>query len=86
MRKGMEPPSYINDNIYALSPQEKKERGIMDLPGSLKEALEALKEDTVLLDALGKPLTEKFLEIKEKEAQDFAVTVHPWELEKYVNV
>ncbi len=86
MRKGMEPPPYINDNIYALSPREKKERGIMDLPGSLKEALEALRDDTVLLDALGETLAEKFLEIKEKEAQDFAVTVHPWELEKYVNV
>ena len=86
IRRNLEPPAYINDNIYALSAQEKRERGIEELPGNLKGALEALKDDKVIMDALGTTLVEKFLEIKEKEAQEFATTVHPWELEKYIDV
>jgi glutamine synthetase len=86
IRRRLEPPPYINDNIYALSPDEKKRRGIEDLPGSLKEALEAFKKDQLVQDALGELLARKFLEIKEKEVKEFATFVHPWELEKYVNV
>jgi glutamine synthetase len=86
VRRKLEPPPYINDNIYALSPQEKEKRGIHDLPGNLKEALDALKSDPVVQDALGEILVEKFLAIKEKDVKEFATTVHPWELEKYINV
>jgi glutamine synthetase len=86
IRKEMQPPPFINDNIYALSPQAKKERGIEALPGDFAEALKAFELDELLCRTLGGPLVEKFLEIKWKEVKDFATTVHPWELEKYVNI
>jgi glutamine synthetase len=86
IRKEMQPPPFINDNIYALSPQVKKDRGIEALPGDLAEALTALESDKTLCRALGETLVEKFLDIKWKEVKEFATTVHPWELEKYVNI
>ena len=82
----MKPPAVINDNIYALSPEKRREMGIEELPGDLKEALEAFRSDEVLCTAFGEPLVSKFLDFKEKETKEFATTVHPWELEKYVNV
>jgi glutamine synthetase len=86
VRRKLSPPPFINDNIYALSPVRKKELGIHELPENLKEALEALKADAILREGLGEGLITKFLELKEKEWKEFAVTIHPWELEKYVNV
>ena len=82
----MQPPPYINDNIYALSPQVKKERGIEALPANLAEALTAFEHDELLCRTLGEALVEIFLELKWKEVKDFSTTVHPWELEKYVNI
>ncbi|MGD2271334.1 MAG: type I glutamate--ammonia ligase [Desulfobacterales bacterium] len=86
VRRKMEPPPAINDNIYALSLETKKQRGIESLPGSLAEALTELEADETLCKAMGELFIEKFLELKWKESHEFATTVHPWELEKYVSV
>lgn len=86
VRQKMEPPPHINDNIYALSEKTKKQRGIASLPGNLAEALTALEGDKTLYSAFGETFMQKFLDLKWKEVHDFATTVHPWELEKYVNV
>jgi glutamine synthetase len=86
VRRRIDPPAHINDNIYRLTKEEKKSRGIQDLPGDLKEALTEFAADEVLCKAFGNILVEKFLELKWKEVNEFATTIHPWELEKYVNV
>jgi glutamine synthetase len=86
VRQQIEPPAYINDNIYSLTAQQKKKRGIQGLPGDLKEALTEFASDEVLCRAFGKNFAEKYLELKWKEVKEFATTIHPWELEKYVNV
>jgi glutamine synthetase len=46
---------------------ERKERGIDLLPQSLGEAIQALKEDEVLLAALGEPLSRSFIAVRETE-------------------
>ncbi len=86
VRNAMTPPDYINDNIYAMTPEEKAARGIEDLPGDLKEALEAFETDSTFTDALGKGFKDKYLALKRREVVEFATTIHPWELERYVNV
>lgn len=86
VRNQIEPPEPIADNIYALSAQEKKQRGIASLPGDFKEALACLSADEVLCDALGRNFIGRFLALKGKEVSEFATTIHPWELKKYVHV
>ena len=76
----------VNDNIYALSAEAKKRCGIDSLPGSLAEALSALEADQTLGAAFGDLFMKRFLDFKWKEAHEFATTVHPWELDKYVNI
>ncbi|MBW1979894.1 MAG: type I glutamate--ammonia ligase [Deltaproteobacteria bacterium] len=80
------PPPYINDNVYAMTAQERKEKDIAELPENLKEALQALQADEVLCSALGEKLLQQFVALKEKEWKEFATAIHPWELEKYLNV
>ena len=86
VRKKIQPAPHINDNIYAFSPKEKQAHGIENLPGDLKDALNAFEADKVLCNAFGPAFVENFLALKRKDVSEFATTVHPWELEKYVNI
>jgi len=83
-RLPLSPP--VDENIYAMSEHERVARGIQTLPRNLEEALVCLEEDQVLREALGEELIQKFLEIKRKEWEEFSVMVHPWELERYLDV
>lgn len=55
-------------------------------PGAdnLREALEALEQDEVLVKALGEEFTEIFLDIKKREWKEYMSTVSKWEIEKYL--
>ena len=50
------------------------------LPSTLKEAIEALKKDKILLDALGKHVSLKYIETKERKWEDYRVSVTDWEI------
>ena len=84
MKNKLTPPSPVDRNIYAMSKEERIEIGIVDLPGTLAEALENLKNDHVITQALGSHLLEHFLEAKEIEWDQFRSAVHPWERERYL--
>ena len=86
VRNQMEPPASINENIYALSEEEKSARGIGGLPGDLKEALDAFEADEILCRAFNETFVRKFLEIKRKDVTEYATSIHPWELDKYINI
>ncbi|OZU88593.1 type I glutamate--ammonia ligase [Virgibacillus indicus] len=77
-------PEPINHNIYAMSPTQRKELGINDLPANLAQALVYLKEDEVMKNALGSHLFDHFIEAKEIEWDLFRIQVHPWEREQYL--
>jgi len=81
--KGELPPPPTECDVYALTAEEKKQLGIKNMPGSLGEALEALKEDEVIKGAL-EPLTPKFLQLKEAEWRDYSYTIHEWERKRYM--
>ena len=84
VKNKLTPPSPVDRNIYAMSKEERIEIGIVDLPGTLAEALENLKKDHVITQALGSHLLEHFLEAKEIEWDQFRSAVHPWERERYL--
>lgn len=73
-------------NIYELSEEEREKRGIKTLPASLWEAYHALEEDEYILDALGSHISEKFLELKYKEWDEYRVQVFGYEQKKYLDI
>ncbi|WP_163971304.1 type I glutamate--ammonia ligase [Oceanobacillus halotolerans] len=79
------PPAAVDRNIYVMDREEREKQGIKDLPATLIEALNELKSDPVIVEALGDHLYEHFLEAKEIEWDMFRTTVHPWEREQYLN-
>jgi glutamine synthetase len=74
----------VNQNIYLMSEEEREAHGIISLPSTLKEAVEALKKDDVICDALGSHVLSRFIEAKEIEWDMFRTAVHPWEHEQYL--
>lgn len=84
IKNGLTPPAPIDRNIYGMSKEERVENGIVDLPSTLAEAIENLKADPVITNALGEHLLTHFIEAKEIEWDLFRTTVHPWEREQYM--
>ncbi len=84
IKRKLEPPPPVNCNIYSMSNKEREELGVKSLPGSLKEALEALKADPVIQEALGEHIFRRFVDAKEIEWETYRTQVHRWELDQYL--
>ena len=80
----LECPEPVRENIYEFDEEKRKEYGIDTLPKNLGEAVDALEEDEVILDALGPHVSEKFVEAKTQEFNEYLVEVSEWELDRYL--
>jgi glutamine synthetase len=76
---------FIGTNLYEVPTEELRAKGIDILPQSQYEALEALKEDTVVQSALG-PIADEFIRLKEGEWREYHRTVSQWEVERYLTL
>lgn len=80
-------PEPLNDiNVYHLTPDEREELHIAELPGSLAEALYLLDDDLVLKEALGSVVYESFRRAKWAEVEEYRTKVTDWELERYLEI
>ncbi|RFB12147.1 type I glutamate--ammonia ligase [Bacillus sp. HNG] len=77
-------PEPVDRNIYVMSKEQREEYGITDLPATLAQALDLLKVNEVVTNALGSHLFEHFVEAKEIEWDMFRTQVHSWEREQYM--
>ncbi|HHX63491.1 MAG TPA: type I glutamate--ammonia ligase [Chloroflexi bacterium] len=74
-------PSPTEENLFE---SEWARHGLDTLPGSLKEALDALEKDTVVQEALGPHIYERFIDAKRQEWDDYRLDVSQWELDRYL--
>ena len=84
IRNKIEPPEVTNANIYHLTEPERRKMGIEMLPGSLVEAQAELNKDAVISRAMGTHVMEGLNAITDLESDSFRLTVHPWELDRYL--
>ena len=84
IEKGYELPEEMTTNLYRLSPEERAERGIVALPGSLGEAIEELASSELMKKALGEHIFPRYVEIKRKEWDEYRVQISRWEMERYL--
>jgi glutamine synthetase len=79
IRRELEPPEPLEGMIYDL-PEDTLGRA---LPKTFQEALEYLKQDQVLVEALGTELVDTFETIKLAELERFRAWVTDWEFAEY---
>lgn len=84
IEKGLTPPPETLDNIYELSKREREARGLSSLPSSLKEALEALQKDQLVLDVLGPHVAAAYVAGKTAEWEAYRTQVSQWERDQYL--
>ncbi len=79
------PPMQVEENIYEMTPKELKNANIDSLPGTLYEAVELLKCDDVIKDALGEHILNEFIATKNLEWDSYRTYVSQWEKDRYLN-
>jgi glutamine synthetase len=84
IEKGNEAPGPVRENIYEFTEADRLERGIETLPSTLGQAVSALEDDDVILDALGSHVSEKYVQAKSHEYTEFLASVSEWELDQYL--
>lgn len=83
IKEKVTPPSPRNENLYQMNEDDLTMQGIHILPGTLIEALEAMEQDTLIQDVLGKHAFESFLKSKKKEWNTYRIQVTDWEKSIY---
>ena len=81
IRRELPAPEATNENLYL---DTERRAGMQTLPASLKDALDELEKDTVICEALGPHVVERFLRAKRLEWEDCQLEVTPWEWRKYL--
>ena len=69
MERGLDPGEPTMVDPATLGEEERVSRGILPLPASLDEALEALEQDEVLIGALGEPLVRTHIAVARAQAE-----------------
>ena len=67
LERGLEPPEPVDVDPATIGEAERARRGIVRLPATQAEALDALERDELLLDALGPVLAESYLAVRRSE-------------------
>ncbi|MDD4595594.1 MAG: glutamine synthetase family protein [Candidatus Izemoplasmatales bacterium] len=76
----------VNENLFALSQEERNAIGVKNLPSDLREAIQALTEDLVVTEALGNHILTKFIELKNHEWFEYRTEISEWEIHKYIKM
>jgi len=79
-------PPAMEERLFLRDEGERYRHRSKLLPATLGEALESLREDALIRDALGDLIYEGFIEAKSIEWTDYRKHVHEWELERYLPV
>ncbi|RAO98605.1 glutamine synthetase [Petrotoga sp. 9PW.55.5.1] len=84
IKNKVEPPQPVDGNIYEMGKKEKDDKNIRYLPSSLQESLSILKKDELIRGVLGEHIFSKFIEMKEKEIEEYRIAVTDWEVKRYI--
>jgi glutamine synthetase len=83
IERELDPGEPMNLNLYSLTLDQIKEKGVEILPQNLNEALDALEADTVFTEALGSEIVSEFLKVKRTEWVEYSRHVSDWEVSHY---
>ncbi len=87
IRRKLEPPAPVDENIYKLTPARRRELAIRELPGSLAESLDCLESDRAFLrPAFADSLIDTYIELKREEQLELNLRPHPYEFYRYLDV
>jgi glutamine synthetase len=84
--EGYELPEPVEEDVYDMSVDERAERGIGSLPGSLIEAIALFEKSELAKRVLGDHVFHKFVANKKIEWDQYRMQVADYEIKKYLPV
>jgi glutamine synthetase len=84
IRSHWEPPAAVEQNIYEMDLATRKMNNINSLPENLYEAINELRQDTLIQEALGEHIFSRFVLAKIKEWENYSSRVYDWEIYEYL--
>lgn len=79
-------PDPIEENVYAMTEEERQKRGIDTLPASLLEAIQLTEKSELVRKALGDHVFDAFIANKKIEWDQYRTQVSEYELKKYLPI
>ncbi len=79
-------PAPVEQNIFGMSPNQKKKRKIDSLPSSLENAVREFKKNKLMREALGDHIYETLIANKMAEWDMYRTHVSRYELDKYLPI
>ncbi len=84
IKRNYQLPKSVEADIYEMDDIERKANKIHTLPGSLLEALEEFQRSSIMKEALGCHVFDKFIENKKIEWDSYRIKVTDYEIERYL--
>jgi glutamine synthetase len=86
IKRKLQLPAAMEESLFLHDEGERAHRRSQLLPATLGEALDGLREDTLIRETLGDSIYEGFVEAKTIEWTEYRKQVHAWEIERYLRV
>jgi glutamine synthetase len=86
IEKGYELEAPMETNLYHLSPEQRRERGIVSLPETLGEAIDEFAASDLMRRAFGDHIFDSYVKLKRSEWDEYRVQLTQWELDRYLGV
>jgi len=84
IERGYELPPGAEDDVWALTPAERRALGMRPLPASLNQAIQEMERSELVAETLGEHVFDFFLRNKQSEWEDYRRQVSQWELDRYL--
>jgi len=88
--RGLDPGEPSSENLYELSSEDVRRRGLTVMPPTLLHAADNLVADPVVREALGKvpggDYADYYADVKREEFREWHGAVSAWEVERYLTL
>jgi glutamine synthetase len=86
IENGYELEEPMETNLYHLTAEQRRERGIVSLPETLGEAIDEFAASELMRRAFGGHIFDNYVTLKRKEWDEYRVQLTQWELDRYLGV
>jgi glutamine synthetase len=84
IRNKLTPPESIDRNVFELTAEERQSLGVRRLPANLCEAVDDLEKSEFIQKVLGDHISQKYIEAKRVEWEEYRTQVTQWEIDQYL--
>ena len=84
IKNKLECPDSIDMNIFEMSDEDKEKFNIEKLPSNLMEAINEFEKDEFIKGVLGEHISQKYVEAKKKEWENYSAEISNWEINQYL--